>query len=402
MGRKGREKMQREFNEQMLQNGRLLITMNAPQQNIWIVSNTTWYVFNFRSRLISELTQRGYSVTVLSPADDYVARIQSLGSRHLHLEMDNAGTNPVRDLLMIARLMALFKRERPALLLTYTPKVNIYCAVAAKWTNVPVVSNISGLGTGFIRGGWLSLLVRALYRLALTHPKKVFFQNEDDHRLFIDYGLVAAGKTERLPGSGVDVNRFRPVERSLPGRHFIFLMVARLLRDKGVSEYVEAARQLREKHPAVRFHLLGFLDARNPTAISREQVQEWERAGLVCYLGAADDVTPYYADADCVVLPSYREGCPRSLLEAASMAKAIITTDVPGCRQVVDDGVTGLLVKVRDALDLAGKMERMLSYTEDERRAMGHRGREKMIREFDEKIVIDRYLQVIDETVGCR
>ena len=376
--------------------------MNALRQNIWIISNTTWYVFNFRSRLISELIQRGYTVTVLSPADDYVARIQSLGSRHIHLEMDNAGTNPVRDLLVIARLIALFKRERPALALTYTPKVNIYCAVAARWTRVPVVTNVSGLGTGFIRGGWLSLLVRALYRLALMHPKKVFFQNEDDHRLFIDLGLVAAEKTERLPGSGVDVNRFRPVEGSLPGGHFVFLMVARLLRDKGVGEYVEAAKLLRAKHPGIRFNLLGFPDAQNPTAISREQVQEWAAAGLVCYLGAADDVTPYYADADCVVLPSYREGCPRSLLEAASMGKAVITTDVPGCRQVVDDGVTGLLVKARDALDLAGKMERMLSYTEDERRAMGRHGREKMIREFDEQIVIDRYLQVVDETVASR
>lgn len=373
--------------------------MPKPKPEIWIISNTTWYVFNFRKRLIEDLARQGYSVTVLSPTDGYVTPVQSLGCRHLHLEMDNRGTNPIKDLLLIVRLIALFKRARPQLLLTFTPKVNIYCGIAARLCRVPVVTNVSGLGTGFIRGGWLGMLLRVLYRGALMHPKKVFFQNDEDRRLFVEGGLVSEEKSERLPGSGVDIDRFRPVECSTSGRHFVFLLVARLLMDKGVREYAEAARLLVKNHPHVRFHIVGFLDVKNPTAISREQLHEWEAAGSVRYLGVSNDIKAHYAEADCVVLPSYREGCPRTLLEAASMAKPIITTDVPGCRQVIDNEVTGLLVKVADPVDLAQKMARMMAYTREERLEMGRRGREKMIREFDERIVIGRYREIVHQVL---
>lgn len=367
--------------------------------HVWIVANTTWYVFNFRRPLITALQALGCNITVLSPEDEYVERLQSLGVRHVHLEMDNQGMHPVHELRLVLRLSQLFRLERPGLLLTFTPKVNIYCSLAARLNGVPAVPNVSGLGSGFIRGGWLSRIMRTLYRISFSHPYRVFFQNEDDLQVFLQGGLVTASKTERLPGSGVDVQRFAPISRPTTTPPFVFLMVARLLFDKGVREYVEAARQLRETHPQVECRLLGFLDFRNPTAVSEGELRQWQQEGSIKYLGSTDDIVPHYADADCVVLPSYREGCPRTLLEAASMARPLIATDVPGCRQVVKDGVNGLLVRLADASDLASKMAYMAELAPAERARMGLRGREKMTREFDERLVIDRYVAVVREAL---
>lgn len=369
---------------------------------IWIAANTTWNVSNFRRRLIRELIDEGYAVTVLSPADGYVARVSALGARHIHLDMDVAGTNPVSDAALVVRLFRLFREERPALLLTYTPKINIYCAIAARRAGIPVIANVSGLGSGFIRGGWLTTLVKFLYRVALKHPRKVFFQNNDDCSLFRNEALVSPEKAEVLPGSGVDVDRFRPVDREHEEPHgsFAFLLAARLLIDKGISEYIEAARLLRPEFPKAQFRLLGFLDSKNPTAISEQQVSEWEASGSINYLGATDDVVAYYAAADCVVLPSYREGCPRSLLEAASMAIPLIASDTAGCRDVVKDGVNGYLCKPRDAEDLARQMRRMMVLRREERRQMGRAGRDLAIKIFDERIVIRRYLRAVQEVLG--
>lgn len=368
----------------------------GPGSSVWIVANTTWYVFNFRSRLIQELAQAGYAITVLSPADEYVDRVRALGVRHIHLEMDNAGTNPVRDTALLVRFILLFRKERPGVLLTYTPKVNIFCSIAAKWTNVPVIANISGLGTGFIRGGWLTALVKLLYRVALRHPRRVFFQNEEDRTQFVRDGLVGRDRTERLPGSGVDVRRFTPVTK-VDGEKFVFLFIGRLLSDKGIREYVEAARAVRSELPDVECRVLGFIDHGNPTAVSAAEVRAWEAEGTIRYLGSADDVIPHLAKANCVVLPSYREGCPRSLLEAASMCIPLIATDVAGCRQVVEDGVNGFLCQPNDAEDLAQKMKCMIELNPEDRSKMGTAGREKMLREFDERIVLDCYMNAVRE-----
>lgn len=368
----------------------------VPGSAVWIVANTTWYVFNFRSRLIQELAQDGYAVTVLSPADEYVDRVRALGVRHIHLEMDNAGTNPFRDAALLFRFIGLFRKERPGVLLTYTPKVNIFCSIAAKWTNVSVIANVSGLGTGFIRGGWLTTLVKLLYRVALRHPRRVFFQNEEDRSQFVGDGLVVRDRTRRLPGSGVDVRRFTPVAKTDRER-FVFLFMGRLLSDKGIREYVEAARAVRLGSANVECWVLGFIDYGNPTAVSPDEIRAWEAEGTIRYLGSVDDVMPHLARADCVVLPSYREGCPRSLLEAASMGIPLIASDVPGCRQVVEDGVNGFLCRPYDAADLAQKMRHLLALAEAGRKKMGSAGREKMLREFDERVVLDEYMCAVKE-----
>lgn len=363
-----------------------------------IALNTAWNLFNFRAGLIRALVAEGYEVVAVAPSDEYAARLAELGCRFVALPMDNKGTHPGRDLLLFFRFLKLLRRERPDVFLGYTVKPNIYGSLAAHVLGIPVVNNIAGLGVVFNSDNWLTRLVRQLYKVALSRSRHVFFQNNEDLRMFVQQGLVAEGKVSRLPGSGVDLGIFRyaPIP-PMENRPFHFLLAARMLRDKGVGEFVEAARMVRQKYPTTRFQLLGFLDVKNPTAVSSAQMNDWVGEGVVEYLGIADDVKPYMAAADCVVLPSYREGVPRSLLEGAAIGRPIVTTDAVGCRDAMDDGISGFCCRAGDAGDLADKLFRMIEMTHEERVRMGLEGRKKMEREFDEKIVIRRYLEVVDE-----
>ena len=366
---------------------------------IIICLNTAWNLVNFRAGLIRALVAAGYEVVAVAPDDKYAAGLNALGCRFVPLHMENGRTNPVQDAMLTLRFARLFARERPDVYLGYTVKPNVYGSLAAHMMRIPVINNIAGLGAVFIKDGWLVRVVRWLYRMALKRSAKVFFQNDDDRQLLISGGLVRAEVTELLPGSGIDLNRFTPAFTTAvhdANSKFRFLLIARMLRDKGVGEYVEAARLLRQRWPQADFCLLGFVDVQNPAAISRAEMDAWVAEGVVNYLGVSDDVRIQIATADCVVLPSYREGTPRTLLEAAAMARPIITTDAVGCREVVNDGVNGYLCKVRDAGDLAEKMERMLSLSPEQRSEMGQRGRAKMVAEFDEVIVIGKYLTAIE------
>ncbi len=365
---------------------------------IVIALNTAWNLVNFRAGLIRALVAEGHEVVAVAPNDEYAPRLAELGCRFVALPMDNKGTHPGRDLLLWFRFLNLLRRERPDVFLGYTVKPNVYGSLAAHVLGIPVVNNIAGLGAVFIRDNWLTRLVRLLYKTSLSHSRHVFFQNDEDMRQFVDQGLVAKERVSRLPGSGIDLSTFSYAPMlPLEDRPFRFLLVARLLWDKGVGEYVEAARMVRRQYPTAKFQLLGFLDVKNPTAVSSAQMDEWVREGVVEYLGVADDVQPYLVATDCVVLPSYREGVPRSLLEAAAIGRPIVTTDAVGCHDAVDDGVNGLLCRVADAKDLADKLLCMIEMSPEERAQMGLAGRRKMELEFDEKIVINRYLRVIEE-----
>jgi glycosyltransferase involved in cell wall biosynthesis len=363
---------------------------------IIICTNSAWNLLNFRSELIKALVARGHEVVAAAPYDKYATRLEVLGCKFLELKMDNGGTSPARDALLLLRYWRLLRREQPVVFLGFTVKPNVYGSLAAHKLGIPVINNIAGLGPVFIRGGWLAELVRGLYRVALGRSAKVFFQNPDDRQLFLDGRLVQTKVTEVLPGSGIDLHRFSVAPMPIANSKFRFLLIARMLRDKGVGEFVQAAKVLRDRWPSVEFCLLGFVNVQNPAAISRAEVESWVAQGFVNYLGVSDDVRNEIAIADCVVLPSYREGTPRSLLEAAAMGRPIITTDAVGCREVVDHGVNGYLCKVRDAEDLAEKMNQMLLLSLKDRIAMGLRGRAKMEAEFDEQIVIGKYLAAIE------
>jgi len=363
-----------------------------------ICSNTAWYLWKFRLTLARALQAAGHEVVAAAPRDGHAAKLEAAGIRFVELPMDNAGMNPLRDLRLLARMRALLRRERPGAFLGYTIKPNVYGGLACRGLGIPSIHNVSGLGTAFMKKGLLSRVACGLYRVGLGRAHRVFFQNREDCGEFVRRHLVPDGVTDVLPGSGVDLERFAPVERAAPGagEPVRFLLLARLIWDKGVGEYVEAARQLRREGVKVTCQLAGFLDVKNRTAVSRASVDSWSREGAIEYLGEADDIRPWIAAADSVVLPSYREGTPRSLLEAASMGRPVITTDAPGCRDVVDDGVSGFLCRARDAADLAEKMRRMAEMTPEARAAMGRAGRAKMEREYDERIVLDRYLREVE------
>lgn len=368
------------------------------KKKVVIALNAAWNLVNFRSGLIRALIDAGYDVVAVAPPDEYVVRLTELGCRYVPLQMDNKGTHPVRDTLLFWRFLKLLREERPACFLGYTVKPNIYGSLAAQSLGIPVVNNVAGLGTAFMTKGWLNWLVSGLYRFAFSRSSRVFFQNDHDLKLFVNRRLVRADRAARLPGSGVDLERFQ-VQSLQQREQTVFLLIARLLWDKGVGEYVGAARLIRRRHHAVRFQLLGFLGAQNRTAIPEATVREWVKEGVIEYLGSADDVRPYIAAADCVVLPSYREGAPRSLLEAAAMGRPIIATDVVGCGDVVADGVTGYLCRPYDVDSLVEQVDRFLSLSNESRRMMGLQGRRKMETEFDERLVIERYLSIVRQVV---
>ena len=370
-------------------------------ETVLISINASWNIINFRQGLVSALRDRGYRVVVVAPEDEYSAQVRALGVEHIPLKMNKKGLSPAQDLLLLARYYKLLRSVKPDVFLGYTPKPNIYGSIACHLLGVPVINNVAGLGTAFIKEGWLAKLLTFMYLVAFRRSRTIFFQNRDDQDLFLSGGVVRAHQARLLPGSGIDLSRFRSgTAPQQAGRSFRFLLVARLLWDKGIGEYVEAARRLRDEAPEVRCQLLGFADAENRTAITQRQVQTWVEEGVVDYLGHTADVRPFIAAADCVVLPSYREGLPRVLLEAAAMAKPLIATDVPGCRHLVQDGKNGFLCTVRDAQSLADTMLKMVRLPADERQRMGAFARSNVEEEFDERIVIDRYLLAVSDALG--
>ena len=366
------------------------------QKTIMVVLNTSWNIYNFRLGLIKALQREGYAMIAVAPYDHYSVKLEEEGIEYHNIKINNKGTNPFEEIKLTYDLYKLYKKHLPDIILEYTIKANIYGSFAAKVLGIPVISNISGLGTVFLNDSLSSKIARKLYKVALKIPETVFFQNSIDRALFIDEGLVRTEKSALLPGSGIDVKKFKPLNLFIQKNHrFQFLLIARLIKDKGIVEYVDAARILKLKYPEVEFAIVGAYYPGNPTSISRDTMHQWKHEGAIKYIGVSEDIKLVIAGADCIVLPSYREGLSRVLLEAASMEKPIVTTDVPGCREVVNHGKNGYLCKVKDAKDLAKQMEKMLQLTEDKRIIMGRNSRKKVISEFDEKIVIHKYTEAI-------
>jgi glycosyltransferase involved in cell wall biosynthesis len=364
---------------------------------IAVVSNTAWNLFNFRLNLMRDLRAAGHTVVGFAPPDRYVPQLKEAGFEFEPVAISPDGVNPLVELRSVVGLWRAMRRREIDLVLSYTPKGNLYAALAALASGNQFIPNVSGLGRAFIRRSPITWAALALYRLTFGRAHHVFFQNHDDLALFVRSRLVLPHKAERLPGSGVDLERFTavPLPCGRPPYAPVFLLVARMLWDKGVGEFVDAARQVKAVWPHATFKLLGDAASRNPAAISFDQLEAWSREGVVSYLGSTDDVRPHLIDADCVVLPSYREGLPRVLLEAAAVGRPVITTDVPGCRDVVIEGETGLLCRVRDAQDLADKLMAFAALPVSDRQCMGARARVFVEQCFSEDVVIGRYRHLV-------
>jgi len=368
------------------------------KKKVAIILNSSWNIINSRTGLLEALHDEGYELCALSPSDTHAAQLPGLHCKHIPIKMRANGVNPLSDLLLFSSITLKLLQERPNLILTYTIKPNIYGCIAARLLGIPVVANIAGLGTAFSKKGALQSAVTVLFRYALDHVRIVFFQNEEDRAFFIGHRIVRSKLTARLPGSGIDLARFAPtrIDKQKPDQNLTFILIARLLREKGIEDYADAARIVKSKFPGTRFHLVGFIDPINPGSIAEEQLRSWVDEGVVHYLGRSEDVRLQLAEADCMVLPSYyREGVPRVLLEAAAMALPIITCDTVGCRDAIDDGVTGWLCPPKSPQALAEKMMHLIELPAGERQVMGHRGREKMEREFRESLVIEKYIEAV-------
>lgn len=365
---------------------------------ILITANASWNIAHFRKPVVEALVRDGHEVVVLAPEDDAVARLKAMGVRHVVLHMDNKGLNPVRDLKLLLQLRREMRAQAPDIVLSYTIKPNIYGALAAKSLGLPFVPNVSGLGTVFLNAGWLERIATTLYRGAFRNLGYVIFQNADDRDLFIERGIITSKQARIVPGSGIDLDHFKPAQKS-PDEVTVFLLIARMLRDKGVKEYVEAARIIKGSFPEARFQLLGACGVENRTAFGAETINGWVEEGLVEYLGELPDVREAILKSDCVVLPSYREGLPRALLEGSAMGKPLIATDVAGCRDVVEDRVTGLLCDAKSVNSLKESLETFLGMSPSARLAMGNAGRKKVEKEFGQEIVVKIYKDTIEVLV---
>ncbi len=374
---------------------------DTEKKTVAVAINTAWNIYNFRLGLMKALREEGYRVVAIAPEDRFAQKLREEGFAFYAVPMNNRGANPFEELATLRTFYKHYRDIAPDVVLHYTIKPNIYGTLAAHRLGIPVVSTITGLGSVFLNGGIVSMAGRLLYRVAMRYPRKVFFQNSHDRSLFVDRGYVREEKTALLPGSGIDTTVFDAPVREEHSDRFRFLYVGRLIGEKGIYDYVEAARKLkREFGDAIECMVLGGLYPGNPSAVSSEELASWREEGAITYLGERDNVIEEMAAADCVVLPSYREGMPRVLLEAASLRKPLIATDVPGCRDVVEEGINGYLTPPKQPDLLAKTMSKMATLSVSKRREMGEKGRRMVQTRFDHTIVVSAYIKAIQDILS--
>lgn len=365
-------------------------------------ANTDWYLYNFRLALARELAARGAEVVMMSPAGSYGERLKQAGFTWIPLRMNRRGLNPLEEVGVIREVYGIYRRVRPDLVHHFTIKPVVYGAIAARLAGVRAVVNaIAGLGYVFSsdapRAAILRPFVRRFLRSALNGKStRVVVQNSDDRAELLAHKLVTDAAIRLIRGSGVNTDLYAPRPARSDHDPPRVLLATRLLRDKGVAEFVAAADIVRRSGGTALFLMAGAPDPGNPSAVSGEEIEEWHRRGSVVALGHVDNMRELLGSVDIVVLPSYREGVPRILIEAASAGLPVVATDVPGCREIVEHDVNGLLVAPRNAGELAAAIGRLLA-DPDLRRQMGNRGRDKVIAEFDERIVIRRTIDVYQE-----
>ncbi|MEO5889799.1 MAG: glycosyltransferase family 4 protein [Ferruginibacter sp.] len=361
--------------------------------------NTSWGMYNFRMGMMKNFIDLGYEVCVVAPEDEYTDNIKLQGIRFIPLKnLKRFSINPIHDLRLYLEYIKIYKLLQPAFIFHYTIKPNIYGTLAAKISKTRSISITTGLGNAFSRKGAIFYFAKYLYKLSSAFALEVWFLNSTDKETFLTHHIIPDHKCFILPGEGVNTRLFTPAVPYPQNEITSFLLVSRMQYDKGIQLFVEACRLLKQKGAQFSSLLLGEIAAGNPEAISLDTIEEWQREGIITYLGNTTDVKKYFREVHAVVLPSYyKEGIPRVLLEAACMEKPIITTRNQGCTDVVDDGITGYLCEIKNANDLADKMQNFINLSPAEKRKMGIAGRKKMEESFDEKIIIDIYKRKFEQ-----
>ena len=383
----------------MAQTTKPMINKQQPGR-IVVIENSLFSTYTMRDSLMKRLMKEGNEVYVLTHTNRFANQVEKTGIKVINIGSGNL--HPVKVSRYIYQLFFHLKRIKPDVVLTFSIRPAIWGNFITRYLNIPTITNITGVGPLFTSSNIAYKGARSLYRIALKKTSKVFFQNFDDMELFIRHKFVSPERAERIPGSGIDYNRFSPIKIDKKNEPFSFLFIGRLIKDKGIFEFVEAARIIHESFPQVHFGVLGPFWNQNlkSNTITKSELQSWIDEGVIDYMGEKKDVRKFVAKADCIVLPSYREGTSNILLEAASMEKPIITSNTTGCKEIVEDGITGFLCEIKNGFDLAEKMKQMLLLTTEQRERMGKKAREKIIREYDKEIVLDAYLKAISDLSG--
>ena len=366
----------------------------AGQRKIAFLANSCWNIVNYRLPLIYACEELGFHPVILAPKDEYAANIPNHWTCIFIKHLDPGGKNPLQDLRLYLELRQALSQASPTLLLGFTIKPNIYGGLAAAHLGILFIPTITGLGYSFLKKGWISRFTFSLYRIAFRKAHRVVFQNQDDLKLFVRQGLVDEKQCLIIPGSGVDTTHFSP--SPLPDNPiFTFLFIGRLLWDKGIGELILAMQELQKRAIPVKCLLLGGVDQKNPAAITETEVRHWQQQGWIEWLETKADVRPFLEMADVLVLPSYREGLPRAVLEAMAMQKPVIVTNVPGCNALVKHQENGFLVTAKDPESLLIAMQNMMDLSPSKREEMGVLGRERVLKYFDIQIVVAKYLSLV-------
>lgn len=371
-------------------------------KKVALTANTSWYLLNFKLSTIKLLKNQGYEVYCIAPKDDYSEKLKSVvGDNFFELRIEGASTNIFTEAMTLLDLYRIYKVIEPDLVLSFTIKNNVYSAICAYFLKFKLMPNISGLGTAFLNNGMVNRIVRLLYRAIDFNSDKVFYQNKDDGRYLVNEGLISDSKMVYLPGSGIDTDKFNkdiaePVS-SEKSKVFRFIYVGRLLKDKGVIELLEAAKNLHKKGFSFELYLYGDITSGNNSSLMKEDILKYDSECYISFKGHEDNIINAYLGSDCIVLPSYREGLPRSVAEANSMKIPALVTNVPGCRELIRDNVNGFLFEVKNVADIVHKMELMLGLSKYEREALGKSAREIIKNDFSEEIILNLTISEVNK-----
>lgn len=359
--------------------------------NILVLTNFIAGLHSFRKEVMKAIVDAGYQLYISVPDsnDDRVNYFKGIGAEIIKTDFNRRGMNPLADFKLMLTYRRLIKQLKPIAVLSYTIKPNVYGGIACRLTGTPLIANVTGLGDAIENGGWLQKLTISLYRFGIGKAAQVFFQNETNKNFCVNH-KIADNNAIVLPGSGVNLEHHRYQEYA-PDGVIKFLFIARLLKDKGTEEYFEMAKTIKDKYPQTEFQVLGWTEGPY-----QQQLEELVKEGVINYLGTTSDIRPYLTNVHCTVMPSYHEGMSNVNLESAANGRPVITTNVPGCRETVDDGKTGYIVEAKNAQTLIEGVERFLDLPYNQKIVMGKMAREKVEREFDRNIVVKAYLKAIE------
>ncbi|HDX9587167.1 TPA: glycosyltransferase family 4 protein [Bacillus pseudomycoides] len=363
-------------------------------KKVLLLGNHGFVIYNFRKELIKELLEKGYEVYISLPKDEKVDKMVEWGCKFIETNVDRRGTNPATDFKLILHYIKLLKQIKPDVVLTYTIKPNLYGGLACRFLNIPCINNITGLGSGFSKSPLLKSFLSTLYKISLKKSSCVFFQNTEDMKTLVDSEIVK-GHYELIPGSGVNLNEYK-FKKFPDGDTLTFIFIGRIMRDKGIDQYLEAAKVIKQKYSNTQFNVIGFVEKTQPHY--NDMINQLQDEGYVTYLGYQSDVKPFVQEAHCLIQASHGgEGLSNVLLEAAATGRALIASNIPGCRETINEGQNGYIFEAKNTNSLVEQIEKFINLTHVERKQMGINSREKIEKEFDRNIVVEAYMQKINQ-----